>query len=218
MAALLPSPPETGIQYEPARSSRGQHTPARYSTVALSHDEFVEPRFRAVTFDLLTALLDSWSLWGEVAGDGERGSRWREAQLRLVASSGAYRPFEKIVAEAAQEVGINEGCVNQLLDRWSQLRPHSDVASVLSRLRQADLKLLVLTNCSQRLAQIAAANVPVRWDAVISAEQAGFYKPHPSAYEAGCRAAGERPTRSCSCPALPPTWLARRKLDTARTG
>ncbi len=169
------------------------------------------PRFRAVTFDLLTALLDSWSLWGEVAGDAELGSRWREAQLRLVARSGAYRPFETIVAEAAQEVGIQEDCVQQLLDRWDELRPHPDVAAVLSRLRQADLKLLVLTNCSQRLAQIAARNVPVRWDTVISAEQAGYYKPDPTAYEAGCRAAGERPDQILFVPGSPTDLVGAEK-------
>ena len=29
------------------------------------------PRFRAIIFDLLTALLDSWTLWGDIAGDDE---------------------------------------------------------------------------------------------------------------------------------------------------
>ena len=147
-------------------------------------------RFRAVTFDLLTALLDSWSLWDEVAGNTGAGSRWREAQLRLVAGSGPYRPFEQIVAEAAREVGIEQAMVKRLLDRWSELKPYADVSPVLKRLREADLKMLILTNCSHRLAQLAAANLLVGWDGVVSAEQAGFYKPHPGAYEAGQRAAG----------------------------
>ena len=32
------------------------------------------PRFGAIIFDLLTALLDSWTLWGDVAGDEEVGA------------------------------------------------------------------------------------------------------------------------------------------------
>jgi hypothetical protein len=28
----------------------------------------LKPRYEAVLFDLLTALLDSWSLWNDVAG------------------------------------------------------------------------------------------------------------------------------------------------------
>ena len=33
----------------------------------------------AIAFDLLTALLDSWSLWVSVAGDDARGRKWRAA-------------------------------------------------------------------------------------------------------------------------------------------
>jgi hypothetical protein len=33
------------------------------------------PRFRAIIFDLLTALIDSWTLWGDVAGDDELGAQ-----------------------------------------------------------------------------------------------------------------------------------------------
>ena len=47
-------------------------------------------RFRAVAFDLLTALIDSWSLWIEVAGDAELGKKWRRNSLLLVTSAGDY--------------------------------------------------------------------------------------------------------------------------------
>ena len=33
--------------------------------------------YRAVMFDLLTALLDSWSLWNRVAGSARVGLAWR---------------------------------------------------------------------------------------------------------------------------------------------
>jgi len=35
------------------------------------------PRYAAVLFDLLSGLLDSWSLWNTVAGGEEDGRRWR---------------------------------------------------------------------------------------------------------------------------------------------
>jgi len=46
-----------------------------------------QPLFRAVLFDLLTALMDSWSLWIDVAADGAHGreqtskkaAHWRSA-------------------------------------------------------------------------------------------------------------------------------------------
>ena len=50
------------------------------------------PRFRAIIFDLLTALLDSWMLWGDIAGDDELGAKWRHRSLELIYASGEYRP------------------------------------------------------------------------------------------------------------------------------
>ena len=63
-------------------------------------------RYDAVIFDLLTALIDSWTLWNDVAGSDEDGMRWRQAYLRLTYGAGAYRPYETIVAEAAKAAGI----------------------------------------------------------------------------------------------------------------
>jgi 2-haloacid dehalogenase len=49
-------------------------------------------RYDAVLFDLLTALLDSWTLWSAVAGGETSGLRWRAAYLRRTYGTGAYRP------------------------------------------------------------------------------------------------------------------------------
>jgi glutathione S-transferase len=38
---------------------------------------------RAVLFDLLTALLDSWTVWNAAAGTEEKGRAWRAEYLRL---------------------------------------------------------------------------------------------------------------------------------------
>ncbi|WP_395708628.1 hypothetical protein [Reyranella sp.] len=38
-------------------------------------------RYDAVVFDLLTVLLDSWSLWNDVAGSAEAGLAWRRRYL-----------------------------------------------------------------------------------------------------------------------------------------
>ena len=41
------------------------------------------PRYpRAVLFDLLTALLDSWTVWNAAAGSEEKGRAWRAEYLR----------------------------------------------------------------------------------------------------------------------------------------
>ncbi|HET7876862.1 MAG TPA: HAD-IA family hydrolase [Methylomirabilota bacterium] len=148
---------------------------------------------RGIACDLLTALVDSWTLWERVAGDVERGRQWRQASLRLVTSSGAYRSYEEIVAEATAESGLPPGKTTELLQRWNELEPYADVRPALEALRKAGQRLAVVTNCSQRLAELAAGRVGVPWAAVVSAEQAGFYKPHPVPYRAGCRALGVEP-------------------------
>jgi hypothetical protein len=74
--------------------------------------------FDAVVFDLLTALIDSWSLWIEVAGQEDLGRRWRRASLRVVTTAGAYRPYEAIVREAAHEVGLAPATADRLIARW----------------------------------------------------------------------------------------------------
>lgn len=150
-------------------------------------------RFRAVCFDLLTALLDSWSLWGAVAGDAEAGRRWREAATRLITGSGSYRPYELVVVAAAREVGLPEAAAQELLRRWEELQPYPDSAPALAELQAAQIPLVVVTNTSQALANAAAAKLPNRWTSVLSAEQIGWYKPAPQAYAAGVRAAGAPP-------------------------
>ena len=148
--------------------------------------------FRAVAFDLLTALMDSWSLWIQIAGSDALGRSWRRASLKLVTTAGAYRPYETIVAEAADEVGVSRRQVMQLLRDWEgeKLLPWPETASVLSALARSGWRTAVVTNCSQRLAEAAAAATGHHFDHVVSAERAGFYKTEPAAYRAGLAALG----------------------------
>ena len=55
-------------------------------------------------FDLLTALLNSWSLWNKVAGSEEVG--WRQKYLQLTYRAGPYRSYESIIKKAAHEAGV----------------------------------------------------------------------------------------------------------------
>jgi 2-haloalkanoic acid dehalogenase type II len=136
-------------------------------------------RYRAVIFDLLTALLDSWTLWGEVAGDDELGARWRRTSLEIIYATGAYRPYDEIVVAAAGERAARE-----LLARWDELEPWPEAPAVLRDLA-TDHQIALVTNTSQDLAQRAAAKLGVEVDLLVSAESVGFYKPRPEPYRAG---------------------------------
>ncbi len=138
-------------------------------------------KYRAVVFDLLTALLDSWSVWDAAAGSVELGRRWRAAYLRKNYQTGAYRPYDAIVAEAARESELAPDATARLIALWHDIRPWPDVRPVLEEIR-ARMPIAVVTNCSERLGQLAVRATGVAFSSVVTAERAGYYKPDPRAY------------------------------------
>jgi 2-haloacid dehalogenase len=140
------------------------------------------PPIEAVAFDLLTALVDSWRLWADVAGSDDLGRAWRIASLRRVTTAGDYVAYEDLVAEAGLEAGVPERLAQDLLARWGELRPWPEAPGVLASLGR--MRLTVVTNCSQRLAEVAAARTGGTFEQIVSAERAGAYKTDPRAYRA----------------------------------
>jgi 2-haloalkanoic acid dehalogenase type II len=143
-------------------------------------------RYAAIGFDLLTALLDTWTLWADIAGDRDRGMRWHAASQALLRGR-PYRPFEDIVRESAAEVGLSRAKADELLRRWGDFAPWPDVPSVLERL--GGVKRFIVTNCSRELGRRAAARAG-RFDLVVTAEEAGAYKPDARAYRAALERLG----------------------------
>ena len=137
--------------------------------------------YRAVLFDLLTAVLDSWSLWNDVAGDPDLGFRWRSRYLAVAYGAGTYRPYESLVEEAAPDAGLPPDAAGRLTARWAELEPWPDVAPALGEL-EADVRLGTVTNCSESLGRVAAGRVGVALYPVVTAERAGSYKPRPEPY------------------------------------
>jgi 2-haloacid dehalogenase len=136
---------------------------------------------RAVLFDLLTALLDSWTLWDAVAGSNEKGRSWRAEYLRLTYGCDRYLSYEHLIRTAARTVGLPDGVSRALEDRWHELKPWSGAQETLDAL-QGKIKLAVVTNCSNRLGMLAADQLKTRWDCVMTAQEAGYYKPNPRPY------------------------------------
>jgi 2-haloacid dehalogenase len=152
-------------------------------------------KYDAVVFDLLTALLDSWTLWNNVAGSAEHGMRWRRRYLEITYGCGAYRPYETLVREAATDAGLPASCADGLESRWNELAPWPEAPEILAKLA-AHLPLAIATNCSERLGRIAAQRAGGVFEVVITAESAGFYKPRPEPYRAVLRALGTMPERT----------------------
>lgn len=145
-------------------------------------------------FDLLTGLLDSWSLWDETAGSVEMGRKWRAEYLRLTYGCGAYRAYETLVAEAAESVGLGRECASRLASGWDRLSPWPEARSILAGLSKSH-RLGIVTNCSDRLGKIAAARVGVPFDVIVTAERAGAYKPDRRPYRLAVEELAIAPSR-----------------------
>jgi 2-haloalkanoic acid dehalogenase type II len=137
---------------------------------------------RAVLFDLLTALLDSWTVWNAAAGSESMGRTWRAEYLRLTYGCGAYVPYEDLVRQAAATVGLPATAPQALDDQWDKLPVWSGATELLQALKP-HCKLAVVTNCSRRLGQRAVERLGIDWDVVVTSEEAGFYKPDPRPYQ-----------------------------------
>ncbi|HKR41231.1 MAG TPA: HAD-IA family hydrolase [Paraburkholderia sp.] len=151
---------------------------------------------KAVLFDLLTALLDSWTLWNRSAGSEQAGRAWRAEYLRLTYGCGRYVAYEQLVKESAAHMGLPESAALALEADWLQLTPWSGAVEALQQL-QPHCKIAVVTNCSIRLGRQAAGIIPVKWDAVITAEEAGTYKPDPTPYRLALDVLGVTPSEAC---------------------
>ncbi|MGH2377112.1 MAG: HAD-IA family hydrolase [Candidatus Limnocylindria bacterium] len=150
-----------------------------------------ERSYDAIGFDLLTALLDTWSLWSEVAGGRELGMRWHGASQAMLRGQ-AYRPFEDIVRDSAREAGATPAQAEEMLRRWGDFRPWPDTPEVLAQL--GGFRRFVVTNCSVRLGALAARRAG-DFERVFTAEEAGAYKPDPRPYRLALGTLGLDPAR-----------------------
>jgi 2-haloalkanoic acid dehalogenase type II len=143
-------------------------------------------RYDAIGFDLLTALLDTWSLWKAVARHADLGMRWHAASQATLRGR-PYRPFEEIVRDSAREVGVSASQAEEMLRRWGEFEPWPDTPEVLAHLGLH--RRFIVTNCSQDLGERAARKAGA-FELVMTAERAGAYKPDPRPYRAALEALG----------------------------
>jgi 2-haloacid dehalogenase len=129
------------------------------------------------------AVMNSLDAWSAAAGDRARGLAWRDAATRRMVEGGAYVEYAHLVTAAAAEVSLPPEATSDLFDRWSAMDPWPDAAAI-SRL---DVPYAFVSNCSAALASEAAARSRLTPAFTLSAEEAGWYKPHPAIYRRASR-------------------------------
>src|SRR5215475_2184688 len=131
------------------------HVTCKWEKTPVTAQRRGDRAFDAAVFDLLTALIDSWTLWNSVAGSAERGLKWRRKYLELTYRAGTYRPYPQLVREAAEQSAVDPACADVLVRRWGELAPWPETKEVVAALARR-VPLGIATNCSVALGRIAA--------------------------------------------------------------
>jgi 2-haloacid dehalogenase len=153
---------------------------------------------RACVFDAYGTLFDYASAAArcrDVLGDQATAltSLWREKQLQytwLRSLQGRYASFRQITEDALEfsleALGIADAALQiRLMNLYASLECFPEVRAMLVRLRAAGLKTAILSNGSPDMlaSTLAHTKLAPLFDAVLSVEEVGVYKPHPKVYQ-----------------------------------
>lgn len=118
---------------------------------------------------------------------------WRDKQLQytwLLAAQQRHRDFHQVTADALdfalETLSLSiPGLRDRLLDLYLTLSPFPEVAGVLQRLKDSGMRLAILSNGTPSMLASAVGNAKLDdcFDAVISVEEVGVFKPDPRVYQ-----------------------------------
>jgi 2-haloacid dehalogenase len=117
---------------------------------------------------------------------------WRQKQLQytwLRSLEGKHADFWQVTGDALdfamESLDLNDGDLRRrLMELYLTLDVFPEVPDVLARLKAAGLRTAILSNGSPMMLEraVARAGIGELLDAVLSVEEVGIFKPHPSVY------------------------------------
>lgn len=156
------------------------------------------PGIRACVFDAYGTLFDYASAAAgcrDVLGDKlERlTALWRDKQLQytwLRAIQGRHADFQQVTGDALDfafaTLGLTDSALrSRLMDLYLKLDAFPEVPETLRRLRNGGMKTAILSNGSPMMLKAAVENAGLvgLFDAILSVEDVGVFKPHPKVYQ-----------------------------------
>ncbi len=118
---------------------------------------------------------------------------WRDKQLQytwLRAAQGRHADFLQVTADALdftlETLALTRSALRErLLDLYLRLSPFPEVPETLARVRAAGLATAILSNGTPAMlaAAVGAAGLNDLFDAVLSVEEVGAFKPDPRVYQ-----------------------------------
>jgi 2-haloacid dehalogenase len=166
----------------------------------------------ACVFDAYGTLFDfnsaASAARGELAENWQRVSDlWRQKQLQytwLRGLAGHHADFWQVTGDALEftlaTLRIERpGLHARLMDLYLRLATFPEVPETLRRLKATGRKLAILSNGTPAMldAVVHSAGLEKLFDAVLSVEDVGVYKPHPSVYGLACDRLEIAPSRIC---------------------
>lgn len=165
-----------------------------------------------VVFDAYGTLFDVNSAsarWREALGAQADAvsATWRRKQLEyswLRSLMGAHADFWQVTAEAldfaCERHRIGDASLRaRLLEAYRELSPYPEVTTMLRAIRGAGFRTAILSNGAPAMlrAAVDAAGLAAHFDALLSAEGVGIFKPHPSVYRLAVERLGATAGRIC---------------------
>lgn len=165
----------------------------------MAHEALVFDAYGTL-FDVHAVIQRCEAFW---PGNGTRLSQtWRTKQLEYTwqrSLMNRYVPFSVVtrqaLAYACEALGapLDEAKESALMEEYLRLAPYPDVPATLERL--SGRKLAILTNGSPDMIEplVRANGMAASFDAVLSVDSLGIYKPAPAVYELAVQALGVAP-------------------------
>src|ERR1700685_2823014 len=145
-------------------------------------------------FDVNSAAQGAQDLLGEKWQ--QLAELWRSKQLQytwLRGLSARHADFWQVTGDALDfalsSFQIEDSALRErLMSLYLKLSAYPEVTDTLTRLKSADMKLAILSNGTPSMLAAATVNASIDGllDAVLSVEEVGVYKPHPSVYGLAC--------------------------------
>ena len=123
--------------------------------------------------------------------------RWEEIQFELV--QGEYRRYKEILAESLRLFCAERGWSYDEADGKAIVRsirswqPFPDTRPALRRARDAGLRLVIVSNTDRDILEHSLRHLEVPFDACVTAEDAGAYKPSDAVFRYALERIGEPP-------------------------
>lgn len=142
----------------------------------------------------------------DVGAPAHLAQTWFAGLLRdgfALTAVGVNEPFASIAAEALRVIldgqplnRSTEDAVQHVMEGFAGLPVHGDVPQGIRALADAGIRLVSLSNGSTSLAEglFERAGIRSRFEALLSVEDAAFWKPSPDAYAHALRRSGVEPT------------------------